>query len=195
MQDLWLWPVAPRLSCSSANGILVPQPDSKPMTPALAGRFLTTGLPGKFPQTYFNIWGFLGGSVVKNPPANAGDTSSIPGSGRSSGGRNGNPLQYSCLENPWTEELGRLQFMGSQRVRHDWRDWADTHASRLMQRLLHSIHAGAQGWTLRAERQAVMIWWPLEYSKQFGLLGIILFACGEQLKELEQLSKLSLEHK
>ena len=33
---------------------------------------------------------------------------------------NGTPLQYSCLENPWTEEPGRLQSMGSLRVRHDW---------------------------------------------------------------------------
>ena len=40
------------------------------------------------------------GSVVKNPPANAGDEGSIPGSGRSPGGGNGNPLQYSWLENP-----------------------------------------------------------------------------------------------
>ena len=41
--------------------------------------------------------------MVKNPPANAGDirdTVSIPGSGRSPGEGNGNPLQYSCLENP-----------------------------------------------------------------------------------------------
>ena len=41
--------------------------------------------------------------MVKNPPANAGDVrdaGSIPGSGRSPGGGNGNPLQYSCLENP-----------------------------------------------------------------------------------------------
>ena len=41
--------------------------------------------------------------VVKNPPANAGDArdrGSIPGSGRSPGGGHGNPLQYSCLENP-----------------------------------------------------------------------------------------------
>ena len=47
--------------------------------------------------------GFLGGSVVKNPSANAGDAGhvcSIPGSGRSPGGRNGNPLQCSCLGNP-----------------------------------------------------------------------------------------------
>ena len=41
--------------------------------------------------------------MVKNPPAyvgNAGDKGSIPGSGGSPGGRHGNPLQYSCLENP-----------------------------------------------------------------------------------------------
>ena len=41
--------------------------------------------------------------MVKNSPANAGDTEdvgSIPGSGRSPGGGNGNPLQYSCLGNP-----------------------------------------------------------------------------------------------
>ena len=37
---------------------------------------------------------------VKNPPANAGDVGSIPGFRRSSGGGNGNQLQYSCLENP-----------------------------------------------------------------------------------------------
>ena len=53
--------------------------------------------------------------VVKNPPANAGNTRdlcSIPESERSPGGRHGNPLQYSCLENPG------LQFIGSQRVGH-----------------------------------------------------------------------------
>ena len=43
---------------------------------------------------------FPGGSVVKNLPANAGDTGLIPGPGRSSGEGNGIPLQYSCLENP-----------------------------------------------------------------------------------------------
>ena len=40
------------------------------------------------------------GSVVKHLPPNAGDAGSIPGSGRSPGKGNGNPLQYSCLENP-----------------------------------------------------------------------------------------------
>ena len=43
---------------------------------------------------------FPGGSVVKNPAANSGDACSIPRSGRSPGGGNGNPLQYSCLGNP-----------------------------------------------------------------------------------------------
>ena len=43
--------------------------------------------------------GFPSGSVVKNPPANAGDTGLISGSGRSPGEGNGSPLQYSCLEN------------------------------------------------------------------------------------------------
>ena len=43
--------------------------------------------------------GFLGGSVVKKPPANAGDAGPIPGLGRSLGEGNVNLLQYSCLEN------------------------------------------------------------------------------------------------
>ena len=58
------------------------------------------------------------GLVVKNAPANAGDAGdmgSIPGSGRSSGGGNGNPLQYSCLGNPMEEPDG-LQSMGSQKT-------------------------------------------------------------------------------
>ena len=61
--------------------------------------------------------------VVKNPPTNTGDAKdkgSIPGSGRSSGGGKGNPLQYSCLENPmdrgpwrvtvqWVAELDTIE--------------------------------------------------------------------------------------
>ena len=45
------------------------------------------------------MMGFIGGSVVQNPPANVGVAGSIPGSGRSPGEGNGNPLQYFCLEN------------------------------------------------------------------------------------------------
>ena len=64
--------------------------------------------------------GFPGGGEIKNPPASTGDVGSIPGSGRSPGGWNGNPLQHPCLENPGTEEAGRLQSLGSPRVGHHW---------------------------------------------------------------------------
>ena len=66
--------------------------------------------------------GFPGSSVVKNLLAIAGDTGeagSIPEMGRSPGGGHGNPLQYSCLGIPWTEEPGGLQFTGLQRVGHN----------------------------------------------------------------------------
>ena len=62
---------------------------------------------------------FPGGSDGKEYACNAGDLGLIPGSGRSPGEGNGNPLQYSCLENLRAEEPGGLQSMGSQRVRHD----------------------------------------------------------------------------
>ena len=69
----------------------------------------------------YNVVGFPGGLVVKNPSANTGDpgdVGSIPGSGRSPEG-NGNPLQYSRLEFAMdTEEPGGLQSTGSQRVGH-----------------------------------------------------------------------------
>ena len=60
--------------------------------------------------------------VVKNPPApaNAGDIRdkvSVPGLGRSPGEGHGNPLSIVAWRNPCTEELGRLQSMGLQRVR------------------------------------------------------------------------------
>ena len=60
--------------------------------------------------------------MVKNPPANAGDTKdmgSIPGWGRSPGEENDNLLQYSCWKIPWTEETGGLHSMGPQRLGHD----------------------------------------------------------------------------
>ena len=116
---------------------------------------------------YIHTYIPTGGSEGKPSACNAGDLDSIPGSGRSPGEGNGNPLQYSCLENPmdggawwatvcgvaksqtrlsyflftlkfhalekemathsstlawktpWTEEPGRLQLMGSQRVEQD----------------------------------------------------------------------------
>ena len=59
------------------------------------------------------------GSVVKNPPANAGDVGSIHESGRSPGEGNGNPLKYSCLGNPKDKGVWWDTVHGLQRVRHD----------------------------------------------------------------------------
>ena len=68
--------------------------------------------------------GFCAGSDGKEYACNAGDPGLIPGSGRSPGGWNGNPLLYSCLENPWTEESGGLQF-----VELDTNKWLTLHAT------------------------------------------------------------------
>ena len=73
--------------------------------------------------------GFPGVSIVKNPPANArdaGDLDSIPGSGRSPGEGNGNPLQYSCLGNPMDRETCWATVHG---VAKSWTlsNWTCTH--------------------------------------------------------------------
>ena len=57
--------------------------------------------------------GFPGGSVVKNPPADTGDESSIPGSGRSPGGGNGNPLQYPSLKDATDRGAWRAAVLGA----------------------------------------------------------------------------------
>ena len=49
---------------------------------------------------YYMYWASQVAQLVKNLPANAGDVGLVPGSGRSPGERNGNPLQYSCLDKP-----------------------------------------------------------------------------------------------
>ena len=98
----------------------LPNPGIEPGSPPLQADSLPTELRGKpsvslpppiqnpTPPYRWRIvfkaqWqyhrGFPGGSVVENQPANSGDAGSIPGSGRSPGVENGNPLQYSCLEN------------------------------------------------------------------------------------------------
>ena len=60
--------------------------------------------------------------MENNLPANAGDVrdaGSIPGRGRSPGGGNGTPLQYSCLGNPMDRETWWARYIGLQRVGHD----------------------------------------------------------------------------
>ena len=62
------------------------------------------------------MWASPVALMVKNWPEiqQTQDSGSVPGWGRSPGGGHGNPLWYSCLENPWTEEPGGLQYVGSQ---------------------------------------------------------------------------------
>ena len=80
--------------------------------------------------------GFPGGSVLKNPPANAGDTGLIPGSGRSPEGGKGNPLQYSCLENPMDRGACRAALHGVTKE-SDMTGYAHMHAP-----IIHSLWSG-----------------------------------------------------
>ena len=102
------------------EGGLVANPGIKPVSPAslvLADRLFTTVPPGK-PLPLFQIrfikvpQGFPGGSAVKKPHAIAGDRGLILGSGRSPGGGNGYPLQYSCLENSMARGTWRATVNG-----------------------------------------------------------------------------------
>ena len=63
------------------------------------------------------LLGFPGGSDGKEPAQNAGDPGSIPGLGRSPGGGNGSPLQYSCLENPMDGGAWRATVHGDAKSR------------------------------------------------------------------------------
>ena len=65
-----------------------------------------------FSYPYTCIWTSLVAQTVKEATCNAGNLGSVPWLGTHPGEGNGNPLQYSCLENPWTEEPGGLQSMG-----------------------------------------------------------------------------------
>ena len=82
----------------------------KPLPLVLVKYHMTTGLEKPQAAWFHEMWCDVSAStlnsvalVVKDPPASAGDirdTDSIPGSGRSPGGGNGNPLQYTCLKGP-----------------------------------------------------------------------------------------------
>ena len=63
-------------------------------------------------MTIWYVMGFPGGSYDKESSCNAGDSGSIPGLGGSPGEGNGNPLQYSCLENPKDREVWQATIHG-----------------------------------------------------------------------------------
>ena len=67
------------------------------------------------------------GSDGRESACNEGDLSSIPESGRSPGGGNGNPLQYPCLENPMDRGTWQATVLGSQKSRTQLSDFTDTY--------------------------------------------------------------------
>ena len=79
--------------------------------------------PNSFTCVLICLNGFSGSSVVKNPPAIVGDADSIPGSGRSPGEGNGNPLHYSCLGNPMNRGALRATVHG---VTKSWTQLGDS---------------------------------------------------------------------
>ena len=104
------------------------------LIPSMIQRLISfrTALSGTINVLFECLCGLVsqGALVVKNSPPKAGDMRDVGfilGLGRSLGEGNGNPLQYSCMENPWTEEPGGPQSTGSQRVSHDWSILASMH--------------------------------------------------------------------
>ena len=87
---------------------------------SLAG-YIPWGLKSRtqLSEFHFQFLGFPSGSAGKESACNAGDLGLIPGSGRSPGEGNGNPLQYLAWRIPWTGKPGGLSSIGSQRVGHD----------------------------------------------------------------------------
>ena len=73
--------------------------------------------------------------VIKNPPTSAGDTSLIPGSGRSLGGGRGNPLQYPCLENPTNRVAWRVTVRGVTKSQTGQKQLSMQHAYIYMNRI------------------------------------------------------------
>ena len=111
-----------------------------------------------------NISCFPGGSVVKNLTANtgdAGDSGSIPGSGRSPGEGNSNPLQYSCLENPIDREAWQVT------VHWVAKSWARLSTS--MEFLAHLL--GCRHWS----KGFICAKW-LHWGQHFSLWGVPTFS-------------------
>ena len=92
--------------------------------------------------------GVRGGSVVKNLPANAGDMGSVPGSGRSPGEGNGNPLQYSRLENPMDRGAWQATVCGIAELDMTLQPNNDNVPSTCIQAMSFSTEATGDMWLL-----------------------------------------------
>ena len=118
-------------------------------------------------QTLCWFTGFPGSSVVKNTPDNAGDPSSIPGSGRSPEEGNGNPLQYSCLEKSHKQRSQEGYSLWGRRV---WHNWTTEHKHAVLYEGLHSqilVSVGFWSQTPRIQGTTVSNTWPYIYVLNF----------------------------
>ena len=103
---------------------------------------------------YVSVWASQVVLMVKNQPDSAGDirdAGSTPGSGRSPWGGHGIPLQYSCLENPM--DPGGLQFVGFQRVGHDW---VHTHTQHEIEK---TIFLAGKVWRSQNKKKKLWVKW------------------------------------
>ena len=120
-------------------------------------------------------WGFPGGLVVENPPANEGEKGPIPGSGISPGEGHGSPTPVFLPGKPHGQrsQPGRLQSMGTQRVRHDW---ACTHT--------HGVQEGTNFLSLGSSFMTVIFvhLYTSVYSKDFTIGNITLTTGKSPLK-------------
>ena len=119
-------------------------------------KWLNISLNDKAFYAYLGLPRWFGGK--KNPSANAGDTGWIPGWGRSPGGGNGNPLQYSCLENHMDRGAWRGTVHGVAKSQIWLSDWACTHAC-LFYRLCCSTHQF---------RRHLYIYWALTMYQHYS---------------------------
>ena len=111
--------------------------------------------------------------LVKNPPANAGDTSSVPVLERFPGGGHGHPLQYSCLENPTDRRAWRAAV---HRVAKSWMwlcDWTHTHSVQWYKFLSkHCVHSVPQ---ILISCIFIFFWFILSFFSEIRSLIHVLF--------------------
>ena len=121
---------------------------------------------------FFLVWyaawmGFPGGSLAKNMPANAGDAGLIPGLGRSFWEGNGNPLQYSCLENP----MDRGAWLATVHEVLDMTWWLGTQTHSLNTGTLKVFPGDSKMWQVLRSNE-IVCWWrewnSFSFQKHFS---------------------------
>ena len=122
---------------------------------------------------YMNAKGFPGNSDSKESAHNAGDQGLIPGSGRSPGEGNGNPLQYSCLENPMDRGAWQATVHGVSRVGHNWVTNTHIHTWMLREWLRNIIMSAVAIWpsNMTDSNHHLLTFFQENLERKFGGCG------------------------